>query len=266
MHIRKVTSLLPQPLRFNLRKALFFGWTQTCVLCGNSVRGFRSHGGGAEVLDRRLVVGGMQRHKDRCPVCHGADRTRLMMTYLETETLVGKEPQKILHVAPDFGLYLWLQRQNKVDYIGTDLDASRYRHIEGIQASDLTATPFEANTFDIIICSHVLEHVPDDTAAFAQLFRILKPGGHALLLVPLAHDGQGTDEDPTINNPAEQDRRFGQWDHVRIYDTEGFTGRMKAAGFDTSLYDPFATDHEKAEALHLNPMEKLPIGRKPQSH
>ena len=266
MHIRQVTSLLPQPVRFGLRKALFFGFSTTCVLCGNSVRQFRSHGGGAEVLDRRKVVGGMLRHEDRCPVCHGADRTRMMMTYLDTETPVGDRPQRILHVAPDFGLYLWLKRQNAVEYTGTDLDASRYRHIDGIQAADLTAAPFEADTFDIIICSHVLEHVPDDAAAFAELFRILKPGGHALLLVPLAHDGLGIDEDTTLNDPAEQDRRFGQWDHVRIYDTDGFTSRMRTAGFETSLYDPYDADPEKAKALHLNPMEKLPIGRKPQSH
>jgi len=263
VHIRKVTSLLPQPVRFGLRRALFYGTAQTCVLCGNSVRGFRPHGGGAEVLERRKVVGGMRRDNDRCPVCHGADRTRMMMMYLVTETPVGDAPQSVLHVAPDFGLYLWLKRQNSVRYTGTDLDASRYRHIDGIQTADLTATPFAANTFDVIICSHVLEHVPDDAAAFADLFRILKPGGHALLLVPLAHDGQGTDEDPTIRDPAEQDRRFGQWDHVRIYDTQGFTSRMATAGFETSLYDPFATDAARAEALHLNPLEKLPIGRKP---
>lgn len=263
MHLRDITTLLPQPVRFGLRKALFHGTAKTCVLCGNSVRGFRDHGGGAEVLDRRKVVGGMRRTDDRCPVCHGADRTRMMMTYLETETQVGDAPQSVLHIAPDFGLYLWLKRQSGVNYTGTDLDPARYRHIEGFRAADLTAMPFDDNSFDVIICSHVLEHVPDDRKAFAELFRILKPGGHALLLVPLAHDGAGLDEDPSISDPAEQDRRFGQWDHVRIYDTGSFVGRMEAAGFDTSLYDPFAADPARAEKLHLNPLEKLPIGRKP---
>lgn len=264
MHIRQVTSLLPQPVRFGLRKALFFGFGQTCVLCGNLVRSFHSHGGGAEVLNQRQVVGGMRRENDRCPVCHGADRTRMMMMYLDSKTPLGNTPQSVLHVAPDFGLYLWLKRQNHVSYTGTDLDASRYRHIDGIQTADLTRLPFEDASFDIIICSHVLEHVPDDAAAFTELFRVLKPGGHALLLVPLAHDGNGTDEDPAISDPAEQDRRFGQWDHVRIYDTDGFTGRMTAAGFKTTLYDPFAANGDRAEALHLNPLEKLPVGRKPR--
>ena len=266
MHIRKITSLVPQPIRFGLRKFLFYGSAQTCVLCGNSVREFRAHGGGAEVLDRRKVVGGMRRESDRCPVCHGADRTRMMMMYLDNETQVGRSPQSVLHVAPDFGLYLWLKRQDQLSYTGTDLDTSRYRHIDGIQTADLTATPFKANTFDVIICSHVLEHVPDDAAALGELFRILKPGGHALLLVPLAHDGQGTDEDLTVHDAAERNCRFGQWDHVRIYDTEEFTARISAAGFETSLYDPFSADAERARTMLLNPIEKLPIGRKLQQY
>ena len=187
----------------------------------------------------------------------------MMMMYLDTETSLGEKAQSVLHVAPDFGLYLWLKRQPQIRYTGSDLDPGRYRHIDGFQSADLTATPFADNSFDIVICSHVLEHIPDDRKAFSELFRILKPGGHALLLVPLAHDGKGLDEDPTISDPAEQDRRFGQWDHVRIYDTESFLGRMGEAGFDTRLYDPQAADAARAETLHLNPLEKLPIGRKP---
>lgn len=262
-HIRQITTLLPQPVRFGLRRMAFYGGARTCVLCGNSVRGFHPHGGGAEVLDRRQVVGGMKRTDDRCPVCHGADRTRMMMLYLETESGVGRRPTRLLHVAPDFGLYLWLMRQKGLDYTGTDLDASRYRHIRNMTSADLTATPFATGSFDVIVCSHVLEHVPDDAAAFRELFRILKPGGHALLLTPYALDGKGTDEDPSIDDPAEKDRRFGQWDHVRIYDRADFLDRMRRAGFETSLYDPFAAQPARARELRLNPLELLPIGRKP---
>lgn len=235
------------------------------MLCGNGVRGFGAHGGGAEVLDQRRVVGGMRREDDRCPICHGADRTRMMMMYLDSQTALNTAPQSVLHVAPDFGLYLWLKRQKQVTYQGVDLDAARYRHIDNIKTADLTALPFAQDTFDIIICSHVLEHVPDDAAAFAELYRVLKPGGHALLLVPLAQDGKGTDEDPTINDPAEQDRRFGQWDHVRLYDTEGFLGRMDTAGFQTALFNPFDADAARAQTLKLNPAERLPIGHKPRA-
>ena len=260
-HIRRLTNIVPQPVRFGLRKLAFRGSGTPCPLCGTEVRAFAPHGGGAPVLDERRVVGGMRREADRCPVCHGADRTRMMMTYLDRHAGVGRGPVRLLHVAPDFGLYLWLKRQPGLDYTGTDLDAGRYRHIQGIRTADLTALPFGDATFDVVVCSHVLEHVPDDRAAFVELARVLKPGGHALLLTPYALDGRGTDEDPSIDDPAERDRRFGQWDHVRIYDRDDFLTRMRAAGFDARLWDPFAEDADHARALHLNPDEKLPVGR-----
>jgi SAM-dependent methyltransferase len=213
-------------------------------------------------LDSRQVVGGMLRDDDRCPVCHGADRTRMMMLYLDTETAVGRRPMRVLHVAPDLGLYLWLKRQPGVDYTATDLDASRYRHIDDMQTADLTALPFDDGSFDVVICSHVLEHVPDDRAAFSELLRVLAPEGHALLLTPYALDGQGTDEDPSAEVAAERDRRFGQWDHVRIYDREDFLARMRRAGFVASLWDPMAACPARAAGLGLNPLELMPIGRR----
>lgn len=215
------------------------------------------------MLDERQVVGGMRRENDRCPVCHGADRTRMMMLYLKAATELGARPFRILHVAPDHGLYLWLKRQSDIDYVCSDLDAARYRHIEGLQTADLTALPFDSNDFDIVICSHVLEHVPNDRAALAEICRVLKPGGHAILLAPFAGDGQPTDEDPGITDPAERDRRFGQWDHVRIYNPEDFLARMRESGMLVNRYSPFESHPEAARELYLNPRECLPIGRKP---
>jgi SAM-dependent methyltransferase len=232
-------------------------------MCGNSIRAYGSHGGGAEVLDRRCVVGGMLRKDDRCPVCHARDRTRLMMLCLQLRTELGHKSMRVLHTAPDFGLYLWLRNQPLVEYVATDIDSSRYRHIENMRDADLTSTSFSDNSFDIILCSHVLEHIPDDTAAFSELFRILRPGGHALLLTPFALDGLPTDEDPTINDPAEQNRRFGQWDHVRIYSRDDFVARMERAGFVTELFDPLKSDPDAAAPMRLNPDELLPVGRKP---
>jgi SAM-dependent methyltransferase len=187
----------------------------------------------------------------------------MMMLYLEREGRIGRGPCSVLHVAPDYGLYLWLSRQPGVAYTGTDLDASRYRHIGNMRSADLTAAPFPDDSFDIVICSHVLEHVPDDAKAMRELLRILRPGGRALLLTPLATDGGGTDEDPSIADPAEKDRRFGQWDHVRIYDRDDFLARMRTAGFEVEAFSPFEVCPEEAERLHLNPLEILPVGTKP---
>jgi len=262
-HIRQITNLLPQPLRYGLRRIVFYGRSHQCEFCGNHVREFRSHGSRLPVLIERNVVGGLLRENDRCPVCHGCDRTRLMKLFLERKTNVGRAPVRLLHVAPEFGLYLWLHNQSNIDYVATDMDGSRFRHIEGMRSADITHLPFDSNDFDIIVCSHVLEHVPDDVSAFQELFRVLRPGGVAALLTPFALDGWGTDEEPTINDQAEQERRFGQWDHVRIYDCEDFLKRMDHAGFETNLYDPVRDNPEDAEALHLNPAEKLPLGFKP---
>jgi SAM-dependent methyltransferase len=262
VRLRDVTTRIPQPIRFGLRRLYHRGSGATCVLCGNGVRAFVSHGGDAEVLDRRKVVGGMRRENDRCPVCHGCDRTRMMMLWLEQAGLDGGGA-RILHIAPDLGLYLWLRRQDGVEYVGSDIDAARYRHIENMHTADLTRMPFPDDDFDLVICSHVLEHVPDDAAAMREILRILRPGGRALLLTPYAQDGKGTDEDPTVEDPSERNRRFGQWDHVRIYDREDFLARMRRAGFETSVFAPFESCSEAAEALHLNPLEVLPVGTKP---
>ena len=262
-HIRSLTSLLPQPVRFGLRRLAFQGSAGRCELCGNSVRAFHGHGGGHDVLDRRKVVGGMRRANDRCPICHACDRTRMMMMYLKNEILTDGARKSVLHVAPDFGLYLWLKRQANVDYAGSDIDARRYRHIDNVRTADLTATPFDTAQFDVVICSHVLEHIPDDAKAMREILRILKPGGTAMLLVPLALDGLGTDEDLTVEEPTERERLFGQWDHVRLYGRDDYLNRLRAAGFDVSVYAPFEAAPEEAAALRLNPDEVLPIGRKP---
>jgi SAM-dependent methyltransferase len=246
-----------------LRRVLHRGRGVTCELCGTEVRAFRGHGGGAEVLERRQVAGGMRREDDRCPVCHGCDRTRLIMLYLEAVVGVGTGPCRVLHVAPDYGLFLWLMRQPGVEYTGTDIDPGRYRHIRNFCAADLTDTPFPHDAFDLVICSHVLEHVPDDAGAFREIRRILRPGGRALLLVPFALDGQGTDEDTALQDPAARDRRFGQWDHVRLYDRDDFLARMGAAGLAAELFEPLKSHPAQAAQLRLNPLEVLPVGLKP---
>jgi SAM-dependent methyltransferase len=232
-------------------------------MCGHTVRAFRPHGGGQEVLERRRVVGGMLRLDDRCPICHSCDRTRLMMLYLQREAAVGSQRLDLLHVAPDLGLYLWLRRQASVNYCGTDLDSYRYRHISGLKRADLTNLPFAAKSFDVVVCSHVLEHVPDDAAALREIRRVLRPGGEALLLAPFATDGGGTREDPSVTEPAERERRFGQWDHVRLYDRDDFMARVTDAGLEVSAFDPFERWPREAECLSLNPLEILPIGRRP---
>src|SRR5207248_4759435 len=112
MNLRGIgVAVLPQPVRFGQRKLVFQGNKRRCPLCGASVRTFVAHGGGAAVLERRQVVGGMIRTDDACPVCHSADRTRLYLLYLEQVLLPGAGRKRVLHVAPETGLYLRLKRE-----------------------------------------------------------------------------------------------------------------------------------------------------------
>ncbi len=98
---------------------------------------------------------------------------------------------------------------------------------------DAASIPFADRTFDIIFCSHVLEHLPDDRAALREFRRLLKPSGWTVLLVPMY--GQETIEDPLVVGAADRARVFGQSDHVRRYGLD-FADRVRAAGFDVDLY------------------------------
>ncbi len=260
--IRQISgAVLPQAVRFGLRRVLFSGDRKRCPLCGSAVRTFIAHGGSAPVLERRQVVGGMIRLDDACPACHGGDRARLKMLYLEQVLLTDGRRQRILHVAPEFGLYQRLKRETNIDYVATDLDQTRYRHIPELVTADLTDLPFETASFDVVICSHVLEHVPDDRKAMSEICRVLAPAGTALLMVPLATDGLGTDEDLTVTSPRERDDRYGQYDHLRLYGREDFAARLESVGFEVSYFNGFDQFPALADQLWLNPRENLIVAR-----
>jgi SAM-dependent methyltransferase len=95
---------------------------------------------------------------------------------------------------------------------------------------------YEEGTFDAFICSHVLEHVSDDLKALSELFRILKPNGWGILMVPIILSLDQIDEDPLLEDIAERWRRFGQDDHVRMYSRNGFIERVIGAGFSVRQY------------------------------
>ena len=127
---------------------------------------------------------------------------------------------------------------------------------------DVTALPFADRTFDLILCNHVLEHVADDRRAMRELRRVLKDDGMALLQVPLSLALEETDEDLSIIDEAERERRFGQFDHLRLYAVPDYVARLTDAGFDVELAEP----DEIAGAggvgrMQLNPRERLVIGR-----
>ncbi len=205
------------------RAAFLRGTSHYCPVCAKCYRRF-------------LPAGVEPRPNALCPGCGSLERHRLLLAALERlwadNTL--RHGGRLLHVAPEPALAAVFQRD--FDYLSIDLDERR-----AMVAMDLTALTFADGTFDAIVCNHVLEHVPDDHIALAELHRVMKVGGWGSIQVPM--DGEVTREDPTINDPGERLRLYGQEDHVRLYGRD-FTDRLEAAGFvvleirKTDLLDP----------------------------
>jgi SAM-dependent methyltransferase len=126
---------------------------------------------------------------------------------------------------------------------------------------DLVDVDQPDDLFDVIICNHVLEHVPDDRRAMSELYRVLKPGGFAILQVPISFVIERTIEDPSISEPAERARLFGQPDHVRLYGAD-YPDRLGEAGFQVEVFQTSRAFAGEAEELEINPAENIYIGRK----
>jgi SAM-dependent methyltransferase len=151
-------------------------------------------------------------------------RLRLAWLFLSTRTdLLDGRPKRILHVAPEPALGQLLRDARGLEIVSADLDSPH-----AMVRLDLTRIEMADASFDVILCSHVLEHVQDDRRAMRELWRILRPGGWAMIQVPIS--GKPTFEDPSITNPAERERLFWQVDHVRLYGLD-ITDRLTEAGF-----------------------------------
>jgi SAM-dependent methyltransferase len=149
-----------------------------------------------------------------------------MCLYLTDDNDDPDSTADVLYFAPDWGVGRWLARHGRFRVVTTDLGSP------GVDLrADITQLPLRDASFDLILCSHVLEHVPHDAGAIAELFRVLRPGGTALVQVPYESAAERTDEDPSIADPRERVRRFGQFDHVRLYGRD-FVERLRAPGFE----------------------------------
>ena len=134
---------------------------------------------------------------------------------------------KILHFAPEPIFHQRFSSIPDVDYYPVDLNPKAFKIRKVV---DITDIPFDDNTFDLIMCTHVLEHIPDDKKAMSELYRVLKPNeGVALLTVPIGNRAT-TLEKPEYNTPELRSKYYGQWDHVRRYGAD-YPERLKAAGF-----------------------------------
>ena len=159
------------------------------------------------------------------------ERHRLLWLYLQNETDFFSAKKKVLHVAPEQAFYKRFRQLNNLDYTTTDL----FSPLADVKA-DICDLPFENNTYDVIFCNHVLEHIPDDTKAMQELYRVLKPGGMAILQIPQDLSRAKTFEDHSITDPKERAKIFGQYDHVRVYGYDYFE-KLRSLGFNVKEVD-----------------------------
>ena len=231
-------SILARPLI-----VLFFKGTRfTDPIDGKSYRKFLPYGYGK------------QRENALSPGTLSLERHRQMWLYLQNETDFFTNKYKVLHIAPEQEFLRKFKKMKNLDYISADL----YSPIVDVKA-DILDLPFEDESFDIVFCNHVLEHIVDDKKAMSELFRVMKKGGWGILQVPMKNSLEKTYEDFTITDPKEKQKHFGQYDHVRWYGMDYFE-RLQSVGFDTDInfYSrKFSSDLRKKFALMEN--EILPV-------
>lgn len=178
-----------------------------------------------------LPLGVHPRLNAKCPECDLLERHRLLWLYLKERTNFFTDNLKVLHIGP----MPWLQEKfctlPNLDYVSGDIVPGK-----AMVQMDITDIKLPDNQFDCILCYHVLEHVTDDQKAMRELFRVLKPGGWAILQSPIDYTRKETFEDPSVTSPEERERLFGQSDHLRMYGRD-YKERLEKAGFVVKVDD-----------------------------
>jgi hypothetical protein len=195
-----------------VRGTIYRGKQRWCPVCDQSSRRF-------------LPFGVVVRPDAQCPRCGSLERHRLVWLYFARRTdLFDGKARRMLHVAPERTFEARLRKRLGAGYLTADLFDP---HV--MVQMDICNIQYPEESFDVIYCSHVLEHVPDDRQALREFRRVLRKTGWAILLVPITVDR--TVEDPTVTDPAERLRLFGQEDHVRRYGPD-YVDRLREAGFE----------------------------------
>jgi SAM-dependent methyltransferase len=211
------------------------GRSRACCVCGRTFFRFSKFRGGWKAFSpylHNVKWVGSDFNNFWCPFCRSHDRERHLILFFDKlgfwEKLAGAS---VLHLAPEKYLAQRIEACRPARYVKGDLAPSR----EGVERIDVTEIPYGAASFDWVFCNHVLEHVPDDRLALREVWRVLKPGGRAVLQTPFASGLEKSLEDSAeINTDAKRIAFYGQEDHVRLYGRDLFE-RIRAAGFELSL-------------------------------
>jgi SAM-dependent methyltransferase len=197
---------------------------------------------------------GKQRPNVLSPSTLSLERHRLLWLYLKNETKFFSDKLKVLHFAPEQAFYKRFRELKNLEYITTDLNSP----LADVKA-DICNLPFKDGEFDVILCNHVLEHIPDDTKAMQELYRVMKPSGWGVFQIPQDLSREKTFEDDTITDKKERAKIFGQYDHVRVYGRDYFD-KLRRIGFKVDEVDYTSTlSEEDIDNYRLAKGEIIPV-------
>lgn len=202
-------------LYFGATANFYRGDQVSCPCCGGQFSQFISASTG-----RDNVV---------CPRCLSLERHRLLWLYFQARTSLFSQPAKLLHIAPELSFYHAFKQLHHLDYVPADLNSPL-----ATVRMDITHIQYPDDTFDVIVCNHVLEHIPDDDKAMCELYRVLKPGGWAVIQSPLDTQLAETFEDAAIITPQQRLQYYKHEDHKRLYGRD-YVHRLEAVGFRVTV-------------------------------
>lgn len=221
---------------YNIGKVVnALGSTRKCYICGTTFSYFTKYCGGSSKISefqKTLDVIGSDFDNFGCLYCGSYDRERHLFMFFDKLMLWGQMKNgRILHFAPEKYLSKHIREQLPLKYIKADL----YPVYKDIKKIDATAIPFNNDTFDFLIANHILEHIPNYRKALSEFYRILKPGGIAILQTPYSKRLKNNFEDDGIESDELRLFFYGQEDHLRIFAESQFLQSLEAAGFNLQI-------------------------------
>lgn len=215
--VKEKTRILLRNFANRVLGLYYFGNTFTCNCCKKNFKKF-------------LPKGNVKRLNAQCPYCGSLERNRLLLFYLENETLIFKQYSSLLHIAPEQCLST-IFKKSDLEYIDGDINAALARNVV-----DITQIQYPNDYFDFIICSHVLGHIPDERKAIQELKRVAKPDGMVLIMTLLDTNSELTFEDSDLTTNEERLRYYGEEDLCRLHGLD-FAKRIEREGFKVSQID-----------------------------
>jgi len=216
--IKIIVKIVPRPWMIRLSKLsilirpLYLGNKVECPICGKHYKKFMPYGN--KGLKNRM-----------CPNCLSLERHRLLWIYLKNYSDFFTKEYDFLHFAPEQPFLKTFKNLKNLNYKTADIISP----IAELRL-DIMDTKLPDNSYDIVFANHVLEHVSNDIDAMKEIYRIMRPNGWAILQVPINPNYQTTDEDLTVTDPKEREKRFGQYDHLRFHGLD-YPKRLQTAGF-----------------------------------